>query len=358
MHERIATLIEYLRKNNLEFEGAIILSPENRLYLTGFQSSEGCLFVSNQYSCLMVDFRYYEAAKSQVKDIDVVLVNGFEKELNKQILRLNLKSVCVEKEKLTVAEYEKLQNSLHIVFEAKSNLSAVINTMRTVKTKREIENIKKAQAITDLAYRLTLPKIKAGMTEIELVCELEYNLRKLGSERTAFDTICVSGQNTSLPHGTPTKKKIENGDLITLDFGAVVNGYCSDMTRTVALGEVSKKEQLIYETVKEAQRLAIESIKSGAFCDEIDAVARNYIESNGYSGCFGHGLGHSVGINIHEKPSLNPSDKTRLLTNMVVTVEPGIYLPGKCGVRIENMVLVNDMSCEVITGTSTDLIIL
>lgn len=355
MKERI---LKFLSLQDTDFQAALITSKQNRKYFTGFESSEGLLFISKEYSCLLVDFRYYEKAKEVVKEIDVLHLKNKEKQLNKLILNNLVKTLCVEEDVFTLADYEKLSEILPVRIDYKANISGIIKNMRMIKSVEEIECIKQSLQISEKAFEQTLPFINAGVTEIDVACELEYRMRKLGSERTAFDTIAVSGKNTSLPHGVCTKKALNHGEFLTLDFGAVVNGYCSDITRTVAIGEISEKKHKVYETVKIAQELAIKSIEPDLKCSKVDAIARNYIYSQGFEGCFGHGLGHSVGLDIHESPSFSPNDHTLLAPGMVITVEPGIYLPGKFGVRIENMIVVTKIGYINLTSSTTDLITL
>ena len=212
--------------------------------------------------------------------------------------------------------------------------------------------------MTDETFSYILPLIQPGKSERELMLEMEFYLRRLGSEGVSFDLIVVSGKNSSLPHGVPTDKKIEVGDFITMDFGAVYNGYRSDMTRTVAVGAVSEEQKHVYNTVLEAQRLALKAIRPGVPCNEIDRIAREHIYNAGFEGCFGHGLGHSVGIEIHEFPAFSPRCETILQPGMVITVEPGIYLEGKFGVRIEDMIYVTEDGCLNLTKSDKSLITL
>ena len=230
--------------------------------------------------------------------------------------------------------------------------------MRSIKDSEELKNICAAQALTDATFDYALNCIKPGISERELMLDMEFFMRKNGSEGTAFDFIVVSGKNSSLPHGVPTDKKIEIGDFVTMDFGAVVNGYRSDMTRTVGVGSITKEQKTVYDTVLKAQKAAIDYIKSGVKCCDADKVARDIIDLAGYKGCFGHSLGHSVGIEIHESPNCSPKCEKILLPGMIMTVEPGIYIEDKFGVRIEDMVQVREDGCINLTKSRKELIII
>lgn len=238
------------------------------------------------------------------------------------------------------------------------DVNKIISELRMVKDEQEIENIISAQEITDKAFDYILNFLKPNVCEKDLALELEFYMRKNGASAPSFDIIFIGGKNTSLPHGVPSDFKLQNGDFVTMDFGAVYNNYRSDMTRTVALGNVSDEQKRVYNTVLNAQKLALDKINRGEKCSLIDAVARNYIYDNGYKGCFGHSLGHSVGIDIHESPNFSPKCDQILMPNMVLTVEPGIYLENKFGVRIEDMVVLTQNGCKNITKSDKSLIIL
>ena len=237
-------------------------------------------------------------------------------------------------------------------------LNGAPQQLRQVKTPTEIVAIRKACDITSEAYNAILPKIRPGMTEKELQIELDFTMLRLGADELAFDTIIASGENGSLCHAIPGSRTLKNGDMITMDFGAKVGGYCSDMTRTVALGQPSEEMRTVYETVLRAQSMCEDALAAGKVCSEIDKLARDYIDARGYAGRFGHGLGHSVGIDIHEEPRLSPNCEDILKAGIVITVEPGIYLPGVGGVRIENTCLVKENGCVPLTTADKQLIIL
>ncbi len=340
-------------------EAAIIKSDVNRFYLTGFSSSAGILFITKKKSYLLIDFRYFEKAKSVVKNFNVILLTDTFKQINALCDENNIKTLYTECDRISVSEQSAFSKNIAGVFVSNDNkIGKALENVRGVKSPYEILSIKKAQEITDKTFSYILERIDVGRTEKEIALEMEFYLRKSGSDGVAFDFIAISGKNTSLPHGVPTDKKIEKGDFVTMDFGANVNGYKSDMTRTVAVGFVTDEQKSVYETVLKAQEAAFSHIKPGAVCKDIDFASRSLIDNAGYKGCFGHGLGHSVGIEIHESPSFNTRDNTILKSGNVITVEPGIYLENKFGVRIEDMIIVNDTSFENITKSSKELIIL
>jgi len=225
-----------------------------------------------------------------------------------------------------------------------------------IKASWEIERISKAEAIGDMAFSHILGYIKEGVSERDIAAELEYFMKKQGAEKTSFDTIVISGKKTSMPHGTPDDKKIENGDFVTLDFGCVYEGYCSDMTRTVAVGKADERQKEIYNIVLEAQLTGLNAIKSGVVCKNADEMARNVIEKAGYGKYFGHSLGHGVGLMIHELPNLSPKSEMMLEDNMVVSCEPGIYIPDFGGVRIEDLVVVSGEKCTILSKSQKNLI--
>ncbi|MFQ8599944.1 MAG: M24 family metallopeptidase [Oscillospiraceae bacterium] len=232
--------------------------------------------------------------------------------------------------------------------------SAASGCLRT----REIQKIEQAQALTESTFSHILSVIRAGVTEREIALEMEFFMRRQGADGVSFDFIVVSGNNSSLPHGVPTGKAVEKGDFITMDFGALVDGYHSDMTRTIAVGCVDEEQRRVYDTVLRAQRAALSAIRAGMRCSDADRAAREVIDGAGYAGCFGHGLGHGVGVEIHEAPNLSPRSAEILEPGMVVTVEPGIYIENRYGVRIEDMVVVQKGGCRNLTASPKELIIL
>lgn len=348
-------------QKELSCDELLIISDEvNRRYFTGFHSSAGLLLITAADVSFYIDFRYFEKAQSEIKNCSVFLLSNTEKTLNAYIQKHNIKKVFLETSYApidTISSYRKMiPENCEISLD--SRINDKILEIRSIKSVDEIKNIKEAQRLTDETFSYILDRIQKGRTELEIMLDMEFYMRKQGSEGVSFDFVVVSGKNSSLPHGVPSKKPIEEGDFITMDFGAVFNGYHSDMTRTVAIGKVNDLQKEVYETVLEAQNQALAQIRPGAVCKEIDRIARNFIYNKGYEGCFGHGLGHSVGLEIHEAPLFNTTDLTILNPGMVLTVEPGIYLEGQFGVRIEDMVVINENGYENITKSPKELIIL
>lgn len=330
----------------------------NRFYLTGFNSSAGLVLITKEKAVFLIDFRYYEKAKAVVKTAQTVLSENAYKQVLELLKKENIKQLFLDAANVNLDTFANLKTALEGVEVLESNkISNAIKELRALKDKKEIESIKSAQAITDKAFSYILERIEIGKTEKEIALDLEFFARQNGSEGVAFDFIVVSGENSSLPHGVPTDREIKAGDFITMDFGAKWGGYCSDMTRTVAISCVSEEQQRVYNTVLKSQQMALERIKSGAVCKDIDAVARDFINKD-FAGAFGHGLGHSLGIDIHENPAFNTRDNTILKSGMVLTVEPGIYLENKFGVRIEDTVIVTETAYENITKSEKELIIL
>ncbi len=340
-------------------EGYFIQSPVNRRYLTGFASSAGAVVVTKEHCVFFTDFRYVEQAKKQVTACEVRELTSLSGDVLPLLRDFAVTTLFVETDDVSLSDFHRLTHVFEGVALSKDNrLTETLTGMRSINTPEEIAKIKQAQALTDAGFAYIVSRIEAGRTEREIQLELEFFLRKQGSEGVAFDCIVVSGKNSSLPHGVATDKKIESGDFLTMDFGAVVDGYRSDMTRTVAVGEPTEEQRRVYETVLLAKQTAMAQIRSGAICKDIDKIARDLIDEAGYAGCFGHGLGHSVGLDIHENPSFNTRCETKLAPGMVLTVEPGIYLAGKFGVRIEDMVSVTEQGYENLTHSTDQLMIL
>lgn len=353
----INKLKAYLREKNA---AALIMSEENICYFTSFHSSNGYLVVTGDKAVFLTDSRYIEAAGNKIKTCDEIIeTKGIEKSLAPLIEKMGIKTLCLESERVTVSRYndiKKVFSFCSIICDGE--LDNKINEIRMTKNADEVSKIVKAQRIAEKAFEHILGFIAIGRTEKEIALELDYFMLRGGADALSFETIAVSGKNSSLPHGVPSDKKVECGDFITMDFGAVTDFYHSDMTRTVAVGEVSSKQIEVYETVLEAQLKALEAIKAGVACRKVDAVARDIIKAKGYGDYFGHGLGHGVGVEIHESPSLNPSSNAVLAQGHIVTVEPGIYLPGEFGVRIEDMALVTADGYENLTACDKKLIVL
>lgn len=343
--------------NVMEKADAVLLtSPHSLRYHTGFTGGEGFALMSKTENFLFVDSRYTEAAQKESKTFTVVEFGGGKRnqEIAKRLEDLRVTAIGFEEEAMTVSEYRDLKESLKV--EEWVGCSRELRQLRMVKTEEELSALRIAEQIGVDAFLAVIPKIKEGVTENELAAELEYQMRRGGAEGTAFDTIVVSGKKTSMPHGRPDNKKLEYGDFITMDFGCKVKGYCSDMTRTLVLGKANEDQKKVYETVRLAQETGLEAICAGISGKEADNAARKVIEEAGFGKYFGHSLGHGVGLEIHELPNLSPMSEIVLKTGMVVTCEPGIYIPDFGGVRIEDMVCVTENGCENFTHLSKELI--
>lgn len=338
----------------------VIHDPSNMFYLTEGYTGEGTVYISVNRKVIVTDFRYTEQAERQAPGYEVVMTDKERHEADwlKELCESdNINEIRYESNYLTVDAFERLRGKLgdEITFVP---LKGAPQKLREVKTPVEIVAMRKAADITAEAFRSILPKIREGMSEKDLQIELDFTMLRLGADGQAFDTIIASGENGSLCHAIPGPRKLRNGDMITMDFGAKVNGYCSDMTRTVALGQPSDEMRRVYDTVLRAQTMCEDALAVGKRCSDIDRLARDYIDSRGYAGRFGHGLGHSVGIDIHEEPRLSQTCSETLRAGVVITVEPGVYLPGVGGVRIENTCLVRENGSEPLTDADKQLIIL
>lgn len=351
-------LAQTLLKNDTA-SAALVFSERNRRYLSGFPATDGIVLVLPEVSYLLMDFRYAEAASYVVKDCVVVEFANMYEKLEELLKKHGVRRVFLE-QTLSVAQARLFEDKLHaagVETDLSSALDDALMELRIIKTPEEIQKIRNAQAITEAAFDHILPYIREGVTEKELALEIEFFMRSHGAEAVAFDLIVVAGKNGSLCHGVPGENQVHKGDFITMDTGALLDGYHSDMTRTVALGEVSAEQKKIYDTVLQAQLAAIDAVKPGVECWTIDKIARDIIEKD-YAGRFGHSLGHGVGVEIHEWPRFAKGSHTLTRPGMVITVEPGIYIAGECGVRIEDMVVVTENGCEDLTSSKKDLIIL
>ncbi|MEE1011912.1 MAG: aminopeptidase P family protein [Acutalibacteraceae bacterium] len=337
--------------------GYLIISPENRRYLTDFSSSAGYLIITKTEAVFLADSRYIEAAQNTAKDCESVLLSDFSAQLGGYIEKFNIEKLYLEGESLSVSRAESIKKICRCECDfAKADKE--IHALRRIKTEDEKNKILRAQSVAEKAFENILGFIREGVTEREIALELDFFMLRNGAQAVSFETIAVSGKNSSMPHGVPSDKKVEKGDFITMDFGAVVDGYHSDMTRTVAVGSVSSKQAEVYETVLRAQNNCLEMLKAGVSCKHADASARDVIKNAGYGEFFGHGTGHGVGIEIHEAPTLNPRSGEILKTGDIVTVEPGIYLPSEFGVRIEDMAFITENGIENLTKSPKNLIIL
>lgn len=329
----------------MDNEALLITSNANVYYYTGFNNSEGTVVITSKEAYLLVDFRYYEAAKKAVASCNVVMFKSYLKDLTAVLSDNGIKTVYYETKNTTVFDKLKLFSQLsksQIMLSDSSILDTAIENQRMIKSELELKLIDRAQQISEYSLVDTLPVIKPGVTEREVKLELEYKMKKHGAEEVSFDLITVTGKKTSLPHGVPGNDVIQDGDFFTFDIGALYNGYHSDMTRTIAVGSVSQEMRKIYDIVYEAQNTALNMIKPGVSCRDVDKAAREIIEKAGYGRCFAHSTGHGVGLDIHELPNLSPGSDKILSRGMVVTVEPGIYIENRFGVRIEDMVCVTN----------------
>ena len=340
-----------------EGEGLLLTSRFSRHYGAQCDIAEGVAVVSRAGCRYFTDSRYIEAAQKGICGFEVLQMdrnNPYHQLINQAASDFGINALGYEEDYLTVSELRGFEEKVNVPLVP---MNEKIHSFRSVKEDWELERMRKAQAITDKAFSEVLARIKAGMTEKELQAELIYCLYKNGGEGLAFDPIVVSGPNTSLPHGVATDRVIREGDFITMDFGVIYEGYCSDMTRTVAVGYATEEMEKVYNTVLQAQLAGIAVSRAGATGAEIDGAARKVIADAGYGDYFGHGYGHSIGMECHEAPNCNPRGQTPMEVNMVSSAEPGIYLPGKFGVRIEDLVIFTAEGCENITASPKNLII-
>lgn len=342
-------------------DAALITSDVNRRYFTGLGSSAGTLVAFRDAAYFIIDFRYIEIAKATVTGAEVILQDKLYEQIGALLQKHAAKKIAVETGYLTVGALEMYRTKLpEYEFSTDSALNDSILEMRSLKDESEIAAMRKAQSITDAAFLEILDFIKPGKTEKEIAAYLEYCMRRLGADGLAFETIAASGPNSAMPHAVPGDRPLQQGDFFTMDYGAYWGGYCSDMTRTVAIGEPTDEMRRVYDTVLAAQLTGIEKAVEGVSCREVDAAARDLIYKAGYEGCFGHSLGHSVGIEIHEMPGFTPAIDPGVTAKqgMVITVEPGIYLEGRFGVRIEDMVWFAPDGTKDLTNSPKELIIL
>ncbi len=338
---------------------ALIQNPKNRRYLSGFQSSDGMLLLCGK-AYLILDFRYAEAARLKQaagklpSELEIILAQKSFLDIVSDILAQNgAKTLAFEEDFVSFKAYENLKKRLGGI--ELVPLGGKVEKLRRTKSADELEKIKAAQQITDMAFEHILDFINPARTEIEVAAELDYFFRKNGAY-PAFDTICVSGTKSSLPHGVPEDIKLTQNGFLTMDFGACLDGYCSDMTRTVVVGKADEKMKAVYNTVLDAQNAVFPLLRGGIIGKEADAAARDLIYAAGYEGCFGHSLGHSLGLDIHEAPNFSPNNPLPVPAGCVLSVEPGIYLEGLYGVRIEDIVYLTDTGHINLTSSPKSLI--
>ena len=345
-----------LRRRGLD--GMLVTDEKNQRYASGFPITDGAVVVGLEKSWLITDSRYIEAAEAAV-DGSLTEVVLYDRE---HPLTGIIRSVCAGMARLA-AEDKKLSHVGYLGYEkalGRELLPAgdLFETLRASKTEEEIACMIEAQRISEKALETVLHIIKPGMTERQVAAELVYNMLKNGSEGNSFDPIVITGSKTSLPHGVPGDKVIQSGDFVTMDFGSIKHGYCSDMTRTVAVGSASEEMRNVYDTVLRAQLAGIAAARAGVPGREIDAAARKVISDAGYRKYFGHGFGHSLGLDIHELPNANPSGEAPMPAGAVCSAEPGIYIPGRFGVRIEDVMVIREGGAEIITKAPKELVVL
>ena len=354
MAEHVAEARRYLASRGVD--ALLLLSTENRRYVTGFTGSAGLALVTAREALLAVDFRYEEQAALQAPTWHI-LRGGADPvgALTEAVRAREVRRIGFEAEFVPYAQVERLREKL-----APGELVPLpdVDRLRWVKDADEIAAVSRAAEISDVAFAYIMKTLRPGLTEREVAVDLEVFMRRAGAERISFESVLASGPRSALPHGRATGRVMAVGDLVTLDFGAVHDGYASDITRTVVLGKPDDRQRQIYEIVREAQQRALEAIRPGASSRQVDMVARTVIAGAGFGDAFGHALGHGLGLDVHEGPRLSPRDDTVLEPGMVLTVEPGIYLPGWGGVRIEDDVVVTAEGCRVLTHAPKDLLAL
>ena len=345
-----------LRRRGLD--GMLVTDEKNQRYASGFPITDGAVVVGLEKSWLITDSRYIEAAEAAV-DGSLTEVVLYDREHPRTGI---IRSVCAGMARRAAAD-KKLSHAGYLGYEkalGRELLPAgdLFETLRSSKTEEEIACMIEAQRISEKALETVLHIIKPGMTERQGAAELDYNMLNNGSEGNSFDPIVITGSKTSLPHGVPGDKVIQSGDFVTMDFGSIKHGYCSDMTRTVAVGSASEEMRNVYDTVLRAQLAGIAAARAGVPGREIDAAARKVISDAGYGKYFGHGFGHSLGLDIHEWPNANPSGETPMPAGAVCSAEPGIYIPGRFGVRIEDVMVIREGGAEIITKAPKELVVL
>lgn len=352
--------IEKIRNKLAEkyLDAVIIENEKNQRYAAGFPFTDGSVMVSKAGAWLITDSRYIEAANLRAEGVTVLMYDR-EKPLKAFISELissaGVKRLGIEEKSMSYGRYIELKEQLSCELVP---AQYIFSDLRASKSEEEISYMKEAQAVSESALDEVLGIIRPGMTESEIAAELVYRMLRHGSEGNSFDPIVVAGTKTSMPHGVPGDNVVKAGDFLTMDFGCIRNGYCSDMTRTVAVGHASDEMRKVYSIVLEAQLAGIAASRAGVPGCDIDAAARKVITDAGYGEYFGHGYGHSLGLDIHESPNANPMGTVPMPAGAVVSAEPGIYLPGRFGVRIEDVVVMKEGGCEVITKAPKELIVL
>jgi Xaa-Pro aminopeptidase len=343
--ERISRITSQLAAHRVE--GTLFFDMKNIRYLTGFTGSDGVLFIGEKGSILLVDGRYVTQAKQEVTDCDIFEYRDKVDGLAMLISDHNMRVIGFESSALTCDIYLKLTNRLNDV--TLEPLSEEITSLRAIKDIQEIDYMRKAATIASQALQFIMTDIQPGISERAIALILESKMKELGGETLAFETIVASGSNSALPHAKPGSRKIENGDFVVVDYGIVYQGYHSDETCTVAVGSVTQKQRETYQIVKDAHDRALDAVKEGVSCREIDRLAREHIEKAGLEQYFSHGTGHGVGLEIHETPIISSKSDDYLTSGMIITIEPGVYIPDLWGIRVEDMVVVERDGCEILS---------
>jgi Xaa-Pro aminopeptidase len=350
--------IDHLREKfkTSEIDGMLVTSSSNRRYLSNFTGTAGVLLISTSKAKLITDFRYIDQANEQASEFEIIQHTGaIQAEIAKQAHELGIKKLGFEQDYLTYSTY----NTYDEIIEAELvPITGLIEKLRLIKDSSELKILKEAAEIADATFEHIVNYIKPGMTELEVSNELEFFIRDQGATSSSFAIIVASGVRSALPHGVASNKIIKNGEFVTLDFGALYKGYCSDITRTVAVGEPIDELKKIYDIVLQAQLRGLQEIKPGITGKHADQIPRDYITEHGYGEYFGHSTGHGIGLDVHEGPSLSSKSDVSLEPGMVVTVEPGIYMSGLGGVRIEDDTVITEAGNEKLTHSTKDLLII
>lgn len=343
-----------------DLDAVLLICAENRFYASGFRShgGDGAALITKDGAYFWTDMRYIEDAQAQIQGARVSLIdrqNPYQAVIADVLRRHGVKRLGMDAAYISHREYEFYRKKLPCEL---TDATDFLAQLRAVKDPEELSRMEMAQRIAEAALTEVLNDIRPGVTERFLAARLVFLMLAGGADNVSFDPIAISGPKTSVPHGVPSERQVEAGDFVTLDFGALYGGYCSDMTRTVAVGHVTEEMEAVYDTVLRAQLAGIAAARAGIPGREIDAAARTVIEAAGYAAYFGHGFGHGLGVEIHEPPNVNPSNDRPLPVGAVISAEPGIYLPGRFGVRIEDMLVLEEGGCRNLTTAPKQLLVL
>lgn len=355
MTDRIESLRAAVQER--QCDAFLSFAPPDNQYLSGFTGSTSVIIVTPAQAVFLNDFRYTEQVSNEVQGYETAEVRGnLAHRAGERLCELGVKNVCFEPAAMTVAQLNYVKEKYD---GALTPADGVVGKLRQRKDQTELDAIRDASELAEGAMLDIVAELKEGVTESEAAALLEYEFKKRGAAGVSFEPIVLFGAHSSLPHGVPGDRRLQKGDVVLVDCGCRKGGYCSDLTRTFVFGTIAQSWfQEIYDLTHQAQAAALEAVTSGTGCRDVDAVARTIITDGGYGDYFGHGLGHGVGIEVHEGPRLNPESEATLQAGMVITIEPGIYLPGKGGVRIEDLVVVTDSGCDIFTTSSKTLRVL